>query len=384
VVISLLAGVGLGYAVRRPASVTPNAAANGGTPSNGGSGLFAPPGGGSGTTAPPSGSGSSSAASVAAKVDPGLVDINVVLGYEHDSAAGTGQVLTSSGEVLTNNHVIDGATSISVTDIGNGRTYTASVVGYDRTGDLAVIQLHGASGLNTVTIGDSSKVTVGQSIVAIGNAGGTGGTPSVAPGTVTTLNQSITASDDDGSNPEQLTGLIEVNANVQPGDSGGPLVNSAGHVVGIDTAASEASFSSTGGDGYAIPINTAITIAKQIEASKSSSAVHIGATALLGVNVAASISDCESAGGLGGLGQGGSSTPGAAVCDVASGTPADGAGLAEGDVITSVGGQTVSTPQSLSSIIAGYHPGDSVQVGWVDAEGASHTATVQLASGPAT
>ncbi len=386
VVISLLVGVGLGYAVRRPASVTPNAAVNGGTPSNGGSGLFAPSGGGSGTTPPPSGTGSSgsaNAASVAAKVDPGLVDINVVLGYQRDSAAGTGQVLTSSGEVLTNNHVIDGATSISVTDIGNGRTYTASVVGYDRTGDLAVIQLHGASGLKTVTIGDSSKVTVGQSIVAIGNAGGTGGTPSVAPGTVTTLDQSITASDDDGSNPEQLTGLIEVNANVQPGDSGGPLVNTAGHVVGIDTAASEASFSSTGGDGYAIPINTAITIAKQIEAGRSSSAVHIGATALLGVNVAASISDCA-VDGLGGLGQGGSSTPGAAVCGVASGTPADGAGLAEGDVITSVGGQTVSSPQSLSSIIAGYHPGASVQVGWVDAEGASHTATVQLASGPAT
>jgi S1-C subfamily serine protease len=387
VVISLLAGVGVGYAVWRPsAKVTSNIAANGGT--SPASGSFTPFGGGSTTT--PSGSGSSTsinASSVAAKVDPGLVDIDVTLGYLSESAAGTGQVLTSSGEVLTNNHVIDGATTIKATDIGNGQTYTASVVGYDRTGDLAIIQLHGASGLSTVSIGDSSKVAVGQSIVAIGNAGGVGGTPSVAPGSVTTLDQSITASDDGGGNSEKLSGLIEVNADVQPGDSGGPLVNTAGQVVGIDTAAAEDSFSSTSGDGYAIPINTAITIAKQIEAGRSSSTVHIGATAFLGVLVAPTQAQCQESGDLGGLGgegDGGSSTTGAAVCGAATGTPAAGAGLTEGDVITSVGGQTVTTPESLSSIIAGYHPGDSVAVTWVDTDGTSHSATIELGSGPAT
>jgi S1-C subfamily serine protease len=325
-------------------------------------------------------------------VDPGLVDINVTLNYENETAAGTGQVLTSSGEVLTNNHVIDGATSISATDIGNGRTYTASVVGYDRTGDLAVIQLHGASGLSTVTIGDSSKVTVGESIVAIGNAGGVGGTPSVAAGTVTTLNQAITASDDDGGNSEQLSGLIEVNANVQPGDSGGPLVDSAGDVVGIDTAAaqSNSTFSSTGGDGYAIPINTAITIAKQIEAGRSSSTVHIGPTAFLGVVVVSGgLANCpdESYGGFGGLGGqsvGGSSVAGATVCTVASGTAADNAGLVEGDVITSAAGTAITSPQSLSTVISSHAPGDSISLVWVDADGAQHSATVQLASGPAT
>jgi S1-C subfamily serine protease len=393
VVLAMLAGLGVGYAVWRPNNpALSNAAANNGSTFNGGSGTFTLPNGGSGSNTNPSGSGSSgsaNASSIAARVDPGLVDINVTLGYEQESAAGTGQVLTSSGEVLTNNHVIDGATSISVTDIGNGQTYSANVVGYDRTGDLAVIQLHGASGLRTVTIGDSSKVSVGQSIVAIGNAGGVGGTPSVAAGTVTTLNQAITASDDDGANAEQLSGLIEVNANVQPGDSGGPLVDSAGTVIGIDTAASESDgFSSAGGSGYAIPINRAIAIAKQIESGTSSTAVHIGSTALLGVEVSASVADCEEEsggfGGLGGQGDSGSSTPGAAVCSAASGTPAAGLGLTLGDVITSLGGQTVTTPQSLSTIIAGYHPGDSVQVGWVDAEGASHTATVKLASGPAT
>ncbi len=376
VVISLLAGVGLGYAVRRPGSTSVNAAGNGGAPSSGGSGLFFPSGG-SGSTTTPSGSGSSGpadASSIASKVDPGLVDIDVQLGYQQESAAGTGQVLTSSGEVLTNNHVIDEATSISATDIGNGRTYTASVVGYDRTGDLAVIQLHGASGLSTVSIGDSSKVTVGEPIVAIGNAGGTGGTPSVAPGSVTTLNQAITASDDDGSNAETLTGLIEVNANVQPGDSGGPLVDSAGDVVGIDTAASQASFSSTADEGFAIPINQAISIAKQIEAGKNSSTVHVGPTALLGVQVQPSGSDTF----------GGSSVAGAEVAAVAPGSPAESAGLVMGDVITSAGGQTVSGPTALSSVIGAHRPGDSIQVVWVDADGNQHSATVTLASGPAT
>jgi S1-C subfamily serine protease len=305
-------------------------------------------------------------------VDPALVDINVVLSYQGESAAGTGQVLTSSGEVLTNNHVIDGATSISAVDIGNGKTYTASVVGYDRTGDLAVIQLHGASGLATVSTTDSSKVTVGQSVVAIGNAGGTGGTPSAAAGTVTTLNQAITASDGGGGNAEQLTGLIEVDANVQPGDSGGPLVNSAGDVVGIDTAASQSNqFSTSNGNGYAIPINQALTIAKQIEAGKSSSSVHVGPTPFLGVEV----------------GDGGGcavSATGATVVHVAPSSPAQSTGLGTCDVITSLGGQTVTTPQSLSTVIATHAAGDSVALGWVDPEGQQHSATVQLASGPAT
>jgi len=371
VVISLLAGVGVGYGLRRPASPTTNVAANGFTPSGGGRGSFTtPPGGNSGSTNPTS--GGSVPSSVASAVDPALVDINVSLSYQQESAAGTGQVLTSSGEVLTNNHVIDGATSISAIDIGNGRTYTATVVGYDRTGDLAVLQLHGASGLKTVSIGDSSKVAVGEPIEAIGNAGGVGGAPSVAEGTVTTLNQAITASDNDGSNPEQLTGLIEVNANVQPGDSGGPLVNSAGDVIGIDTAASASPSLSASGDGYAIPINQAMSIARQIEAGKSSSTVHVGPTAFLGVVV-----EPASGGGFG-------SVSGAAVAQVASGSPAQAAGLAQGDVITSAAGQTVNTPASLSVIIASHVPGDAIPVVWLDAAGNQHTATVHLASGPAT
>ena len=185
---------------------------------------------------------------IATRVDPGLVDIVSTLGYQNAEAAGTGQVVTSSGEVLTNNHVIDGSTSIKATDIGNGRTYTAKVVGYDQTDDIAVLQLQGASGLATVSFGNSSQVTAGQNVVALGNAGGKGGTPSVAAGTVTALNQSITASDEGSGSSENLTGMIETNANIQPGDSGGPLVDTGGQVVGIDTAASTSSGSSSGQD----------------------------------------------------------------------------------------------------------------------------------------
>ena len=226
---------------------------------------------------------------IAAKVDPGLVDINTTLGYAQQQAAGTGIVISSNGVILTNNHVINGATKISVTDVGNQKTYTAKVVGYDRSHDIAVLQLQNASGLQTAPLA-TSNASVGQNVVGVGNAGGTGGTPSAAGGTVTALNQSITASDQGDGTSEQLTGLIETNADIQPGDSGGALVNTSGQVIGVDTAAS-AGFSfqfngqSQGNQGFAIPINTALSVARQIEAGNSSSTVHIGETAFLGVEI---------------------------------------------------------------------------------------------------
>jgi S1-C subfamily serine protease len=305
-----------------------------------------------------------------AKVDPALVDVVSTLGYEQAEAAGTGIVLTSSGEVLTNNHVIDGATSIKVTDIGNGKTYTAIVVGYDASADVAVLQLKGASGLKTATIGDSAKVAVGQSVVALGNALGQGGTPAASTGAVTALNQSITASDESGGSSEQLTGLIQTDASLQPGDSGGPLVNLTGNVIGMDTAASSGfTFQGSSGQSYAIPINKAVALADQIEAGHSSSTVHIGATAFLGVGV-------SSASGF--------ATSGAAVTGVVSGSPAANAGIVAGDVITSVGGQTVDSPSALSAVMTAHHPGDKIVITWTDQNGQSHNATVTLATGPAT
>ena len=348
---------------------------------------------GSGSSGSSGSSGPSDASAIAAKVDPGLVDINTTLGYAQEQAAGTGIVLTSSGVILTNNHVIDGATTISVTDVGSQKTYTASVVGYDRTGDVAVLQLHNASGLTTANLGNSSNASVGEDVVGVGNAGGTGGTPSAAGGTVTALNQSITASDEGDGTSEQLSGLIETNANIQPGDSGGALVNTSGQVLGMDTAASagfsfQSNSQSSGSQGYAIPINTALNIARAIEAGSSSSTVHIGETAFLGVEVnpSGSSSGGNSGGGFGGFGGNsgntGSSVSGASIAGVVTNGPAQEAGLAQGDTITSLGGKTIGSANALTNAMAEYHPGDKVTVGWTDSSGQTHTATVQLSSGP--
>ena len=353
--------------------------------------------GSSGSEAAASGS-PSDIASVAAKVDPGLVDINTSLSYQSAEAAGTGLVISSNGEILTNNHVIDGATTITATDIGNGRTYTATVVGYDPSHDIAVLQLKGASGLKTVTLGNSARAAVGQAVVGIGNAGGAGGTPSSVGGSIGALDQSITAGDELGGMSEKLSGLIETNADIQPGDSGGSLVNSSGQVIGIDTAGSEGfSFQPLQGSttqAYAIPINAAVAIARQIEAGHGSTTTHIGETAFLGVGVAPALSTTGGGGfgrGFGGFGgfQGGGAAPstgssaaGVTISNVIAGDPAAKAGLSEGDLITSLGGHAVQSASQLSALLLGHHPGDSVTVGWTDSAGQAHTTSVTLASGP--
>jgi S1-C subfamily serine protease len=323
---------------------------------------------GSGSSGSGTSTGPSDVSSIAAKVDPALVDINVTFNGT-GAGAGTGIVLTSDGEILTNNHVVEGATSIRVTDIGNGKTYGATVVGYDRSDDVAVIQLTDASGLQTATIGDSSHVAVGDGVVAIGNAGGTGGTPSATGGSVTALDQSITASDDVTGTSENLTGLIETDANIQPGDSGGSLVDTSGRVVGMDSAAAQGfTLSSQSNQGYAIPINKALSIASQIESGGGSSSVHVGPTAYLGVLVSS---------------DGGSSASGAVISSVVSGGPAADAGLTGGDVITSVAGNNVTSASDLTALIQQLKPGDGVQVGWTDSSGAAHTTTITLGAGPA-
>ena len=331
-----------------------------------------------------------SASQIAARVDPGLVDIVSTDGLAQASSAGTGIVLTSSGEVLTNNHVVQGATAIKVTDIGNGRTYTAKVVGYDASHDVAVIQLQNASGLTVASLGDSSSVQTGDTVVALGNAGGKGGTPSVASGKVTGLGQSITASDDLSGNSEQLTGLIETNADIQPGDSGGSLVNSYGQVIGMDTAASAGysfqsqSQGSSQVQAFAIPIDSALSIAKQIEAGTTSADVHIGATSFLGVGFS---SQNSSQGGFQGSGNtgntGNTGSTGAVIGEAVAGSPAANAGLVAGDEITSVGGASISAASDVAHALVKYHPGDSVAITYTDQTGASHTTTVTLATGPA-
>ncbi len=325
------------------------------------------------TSSSTAGGSGASAATLAARVDRALVDINVTLGYEGGRAAATGIVLTSSGLVLTNNHVVSGATAISATDVGNGRTYTATVVGYDRTSDIAVIQLKDAAGLTTATLGDSASVAVGDAVVAIGNAGGTGGTPTAAAGRIVAVGQQIVASDETSGAAEQLTGLFQTDAAIQPGDSGGPLVDASGAVIAIDTAASSRySFQSTQTEGFAVPIDTATRIVAQIESGQSSTTVHIGATGFLGVQLTSTDQ-----------GFGGGQTSGAVVVGVLSGSPAAQAGLSGGDTVVSLNGHSVSSPTSLTSLLGAYHPGDKVTLGWVDQAGSTHSSTVQLATGPA-
>jgi len=305
---------------------------------------------------------------IAAKVDPGVVDIDVTLGYQGAQAAGTGMVLSPSGEVLTNNHVIDGATAISVTDVGNTRTYSATVVGYDLTDDVAVLRLRGAAGLSTVPVGNSGAVQVGDGGVAIGNAGGVGGTPSAVGGRITALNQSISATDEASGASEQLTGLIQTNAPIEAGDSGGPLVNAGARTIGMNTAASSGyHLGGATSQDYAIPINRALAIAGQITHGQASGTVHIGPTAFLGVQVATSATP---------------NVPGAVVVSVSPATPAERAGLVAGDMIVSVDGQSVSAPADVTTLLQAHRPGDSVELGWQDANGQSHNASVVLVSGP--
>jgi S1-C subfamily serine protease len=336
-----------------------------------------------------------SASQIAQRVDPALVDVVATDGDEQATSAGTGIVLTSNGEILTNNHVIRGATSIKVTDVGNKKTYTATIVGYDASNDVAVIQLKNASGLTVASLGDSSSVQSGDTVTALGNAGGKGGTPSVAGGSVTALGQSITASDEGSGVSENLTGLIQTNADIQPGDSGGALVNAHGQVIGMNTAAStgfqfqgQSQSQSQGSQeqAYAIPIDSALTIAKQIEGGNASSAIHIGATAFLGIETSGSDSGSGSAGfgGSGGFGgQGTGSSTGVTIAGALSGSPAATAGLTEGDTITSVAGQSVSSASDIQQVLVKYHPGDKISVSWQDASGQSQTTTVTLTSGPA-
>lgn len=331
------------------------------------------------TTSPTSATSSSlDTTSAAAVINPALVDIECTFEYMGASGAGTGIVLTSTGEVLTNNHVISGATSISVTDVGNGKTYSASVVGYDASHDVAVLQLKDASGLQTAKI-RSEEAVLAEKVVAVGNAGGKGGTPTAAAGTVTALNQSITASNEMTGTSQQLNNLIEVNADIESGDSGGALVDAEGSVIGVNTAASSGysmsqpgSTSSQGGRGYAIPIADAMTIVKAIEAGQGSATTHVGESAFLGVTLSSSSSGRP----------GRMATTGAFVSGVVAGDPAAKAGIVAGDTITSLDGQSVDSATTLGQIMIGYHPGDSVTIGWVDRSGKSHTAKVTLVSGP--
>jgi S1-C subfamily serine protease len=326
------------------------------------------------------GAGFAFARSSGSTIGTGVVVIDTKLDLQGGAAAGTGIVLTPSGQILTNNHVIRGATSVEVVVPGSTHHYSAKVVGYDVSADMAVLQLSGASNLKTASLGDSSKVMVGQTVAALGNAGGTG-TLTPASGAVTGVAKSITVSDDQGGS-ERLTGLIETDAALQPGDSGGPLMNAKGKVIGVDSAAATGfTFRvASASDSYAIPINTAVRVAKQIESGNASSTVHIGPTPFLGVQIASTVGSRGF--GQGGLGFRGTAPAGGLVAGVVPGGPAAAAGLTAGDVITAINGHTVSSPSAITSLILTKKPGAKIKVTYTDQSAASHLTTVILGSGP--
>ena len=240
------------------------------------------------------------------------------------------------------------------------------MLGYAIGADVAVLRLTGASGVATVSLGTSSSLRKGQSVSAVGNAGGTGNLVTTT-GTITALGRTITVRDDQGGTA-RLQGLIRINAELRPGDSGGPLLDSSGRVIGIDTAASTGySFQGGSSDGFAIPIDRARAIMRQILAGRASASVHVGTTAFLGVLGAASrFSDVD----------------GVLVQQVVSGTPAERAGLERGDVITRVAGRTVSSTSAISALLQRKRAGDTIALAWIDAVGNTRTASVKLASGP--
>lgn len=317
--------------------------------------------GGSGSASSSTSGAAGSGTAATAAQTKGVVTIDSTLGYESGEAAGTGIILTSSGRILTNNHVVEGSTSLKVTDESTGKSYTATVVGTDATDDIAVLQLKDASDLQVAALA-TKGASVGDAVTAVGNAGGTGSL-TTASGSITAVEQSITTAAEESAAAEQLSGLLETNADIVAGDSGGPLTNSTGAVVGIDTAASSGSADVA---GYAIPIADAMTIADEILAGRSSATITIGYPAFLGVEV-----DPTSSG------------EGAAVAQVIDGTPAATAGLSTGDTITAVDGTTVSTSSDLTTQLAKHAPGDSVRITYLDTEGASSSVTVTLTTGPA-
>jgi S1-C subfamily serine protease len=356
------------------------------------------------------------------KIAPGLVIINTTLQYNSEAAAATGMVINSDGLVLTNNHVIEGSTSITA-QTANGRKYQAKVLGYDVTGDIALIQLQNASGLTTVPLGNSSTVKTGDSVVALGNAEGQNVIVPAA-GQVTALNQSITAGDPGGSvTQENLHNMIQTNADIVSGDSGGPLANAAGQVIGMDTAGNNGGFSvqqGGGSQGYAIPIDIALNVAQQIGRGQASSTVSIGYPPFMGIYIGSGPSSDPQAqaeqqnngfgaggngfgfgfGGTGNGSQNGSSscdtsnrdlTPLQNIANVKSGTlivgvicdsPAATAGMTPGSVITAVNGQAIGAPDSLTGAVGKFHPGDTIKVSWVSPSGNRTTSTITLTAGP--
>ncbi|GAA3068962.1 S1C family serine protease [Streptosporangium carneum] len=309
-------------------------------------------------------------ADVARAVQPSVVSIEVKTA--NGGGEGSGVVLSADGLILTNNHVVaaggqGGQVSVKFSD---GRTASATVVGTDPATDLAVIRANDVSNLTKATIGDSDKIKVGDSVLAIGSPLGLSG--SVTAGIVSALNRTLTVGGEQrqqlppgwggmqqqqsGGGPTTIGGAIQTDAAINPGNSGGALVNAAGEVIGINSAIATNGGEGSIGVGFAIPINTAKQVAQQlIETGK---VTH----AFLGVSLADATGDAG----------------GALVGQVSEGSPAAAAGIRQGDLITKINDTQVEDAATVIGAVRGFKPGDKVTIAYVR-DGRPQTATVTLA-----
>ena len=276
-------------------------------------------------------------------------------GYYVQSGAGSGIIISQDGYILTCAHVVSGATSVKVQLNGSDETYDATIVGEDSTSDIAVLKIE-ATGLTPAVIGDSDKLAVGETTVAVGNPLGTLSN-TVTQGIVSALNRQVTVEDND------MT-LIQTDTSISPGNSGGGLFNANGELIGVVNAKS--SYSEAEGIGFAIPINTAMDIAQQL--------IENGAVArpVLGVSIL-DISDASAAQ------QYGVSAMGVYVADVTKGGGAEAAGVQRGDRIIAVDDTAVSSTSTVKSYLADKEVGDTVSL-QVERDGKVLTLNVTLGS----
>ncbi|CAJ1578837.1 trypsin-like peptidase domain-containing protein [[Mycobacterium] wendilense] len=308
-----------------------------------------------------------------AQVEPTLVQITTMNDFQGVIGNGTGIVVSPDGLVLTNHHVVQGANVIRATSVATGQGFDADVVGYARSDDIALLRLRGASGLPVAPLGDSNTVMLGEPVMTIGNANGTGAALTHETGEITALDRTIEAEDELTGSSHALGGLIESSTNLRSGDSGGALVNSAGQVIGMNAAAT-VNFRldgqvTPGGQGFAIPINRVLDVANQIRAGIPSAEVHIGPSAMLGIGV-----DANPRRGSRGL----------PVRSLLRGGPADVAGLRAGDIIVAIDGRPISSANDLTSMLDARYPGDVIDVAWLQPNGVPRAAKVTLVPGPVT
>lgn len=348
-----------------------------------------------------------SAAAVRARVEPSIVDVTGTLTYDDETASGTGFVVNAARQlILTNNHVVRDATSVTVSVPATGQSYPARIVGVDVAADIAVLQISPATKLPAAPLGDSGAVTTGMPVTSFGNQAGAGGEPAVAPGIISGTGRTIEANDGASGFSETLHGMLATTARIEPGDSGGPLASAAGTVIGVDTAAGAGNAAT----GYAIPIATALAAERQIAAGNSGPGITIGTGGFLGVLVGSG-TDRSPAAQVAGPRSGRTAqtvttasltasclparttvrapsviartAAGALVDAVLCGSGAAAAGISAGDVITAAGGRQIVSARALTGLISASRPGTVVSVSWVAAGGARRTALIRLAQAPA-